>query len=407
MVFLALTELFWGTGAYLTLVTTTVPAYLRALGASQLVIGVMATGMLALPLLPQFFGRSVLDRFPRRKRAIIGIHLLVIAPYFLLPLADGLLAANRPLLITTVIVLLALSQTIIGLVIPVWVDMVGNVIPQPLHGRYFGLSAACAAGGGILGGVLLMQLQRVLGAGAYRIAFFGTGCFYLLAMCAFALAPIPESALAHPPGPSVWSRLRDTIRACHPRTDFGRLVGSFMAQSLASAVIPFLIVFALDPAGLRYPPSVVGQMTIWQAVGGLTLSFVLGGLVDRVGPRLPWVAVTTFIPIALVLALHGAVYPALAAAAVLIGVNGTSWSVTGPAILSLSPEGDKSGYIAIANMAGFLPAAIGPLLIAQVIATRGYAAGFTLAGAAGVVAIGLALTVHEKRAVVGEDGAGV
>jgi len=390
---MALTELLWGIGAYLTLVTTTVPAYLRALGASQLLIGAMATGMVALPLLPQFFGRTVLDRFPHRKRALIALHVLLITPYLFIPLADKLLTANRPLLITVVISLLAFSQTILGLVIPVWVDMVGQVIPQALHGRYFGMSAACAAGGGILGGLLLMQLQRLLGAGAYRLAFAGSGVLYLLAMGAFALAPIPETAFVHPAEESVWVRLRNALRAVHPRTPFGRLVSSFAAQALASSVIPFVIVFALDPAGLRYPPAIVGQFTVWQAVGGMLLSFVLGGLVDRIGPRVPWIAVTTLIPIAMLLALHGFSFWALAAAAVFTGIYGSSWAVSGPAMLSLSPEGDKSGYIAIANVAGFLPAAAGPLLIAQIIAVHGYIAGFSLAAAAGVVAFFLALTI--------------
>jgi len=408
VIFMLLTEFLWGLGSFFVLFTTTLTTYLVALKASPLVIGALSIAMSSLILAPQLFGRTLLNRFRRRKRAIILFHLTSATPYLIIPVAHHFLAPHYPgLQIALMIVLLGFSQIAIALAVPVWMDMQAHVIPLHLRGRYYGLSAFFYAGGGVLGGLGFTGLQRLLGPRVFQGAFFAAVACFILSMCAFALAPIPSSAFVHPPEPSIWSRIAKSARACHPRTDFGRLVLSNAVMTLAVSVVPFIMVYAQDKEhGLGYSGAMInGWVTICQALGSAGGGLLLGTLVDRIGPRLPWIVFTVLIPVAVLLAPHGHQWPLLALAFVLAGVLNTAWSVTGPAMLELSPPGDKSGYIAIANVVGFFPAIIGAMLMGLSVKYWGYPVAFTLAGAFGAAAFLVGLTLRARSTAHDETAA--
>ena len=412
VVLLLSTEFIWGVGCFFVPMSTTIPAYVRSLGATPAIIGVLAVTIGALPLMLQLFGRNVVDRFPHRQRGLFYMHMLCIIPYALIAGLDVLIAKRHPvLMIWLTIALLAFSQIVIGLIIPIWIDMVGRVIPPAMHGRYFGSASALFAAGGVLGGLGLTVLQRWLGdAGIFRGAFLMAAVCYTLSMTAFILVPIPREAFEHAPEPSVLARAHKALAASHPRTDFGRLVLSYCAQMLAIAIVPFLVIYATDRhGGLALPAGIFTQMTVWQAIGGAIGGVIIGWCVNHRGPRWPWVAVTLLMPLVVLgylygghltvlLSLHGGYLLVLACCSLLVGVLTTHWSVVAPALLELSPEGDKSGYIAIANMSGFLPASIGPLVFALLIKDAGYPPAFLAAGGCGLAAFCIALTIRNRKA---------
>jgi len=395
---LLLIEWLWGIGVYFVPVTTTIPAYLAHLHASPLTIGIMATAMGAFPMLLQLYGRSVIERFHQRKRGIIILHLVMIAPYFLVALSDWCLAAAYPgVQIIVTIVLLAFSQIVIGLIIPLWLDMIAQVIPTPVRGQYFGITSAFSALGGIGGALALIGLQHWLHDYVFRGAFFAAGLCFLLSMAAFSTLPVPESAFAHAPEPSVFARARKGILACHPRQNFGRLVGSMMVQAMAIAIVPFLIGYATSSHGLRLDPSIFTNITLYQAVGACLGGVALGWWVDHAGPRWPWLAVTLVVPAVLLVYPHAGVWPVLVVCSLLIGILQTHWSVSAPALLELSPPGDKSPYVAMANLAGFFPAMLAPMLFGGVIASAGYLPAFLIATLAGGVSFLIALTIRGRH----------
>jgi len=402
VIFMLLTEFLWGLGNFFVLLTTTLTTYLLSLGASPIVIGMLVIAMTSLGLFPQLFGRAVLERFRRRKRVIVIFHLTCAAQYLAIPIAHHLLAARYPQVqIGLTIGLLAISQMAIALAVPVWMDMQAHVVPLHLRGRYYGLSALFYAGGGVLSGIGLTRLHQVLTPElAYQVAFFIATAFFILSMCSFSLAPIPASAFEHPPEPSVWSRIAKSARACRPRTDFGRLVISNAVLALAVAVTPFLIAYAEDGRlGLGFSSkSIDGWATICQAVGSAGGGMLLGSLIDRIGPRLPWMMLTALIPVVVLLMPYGHNLPVLSLAFLLAGVLNTPWSVTGPAMLEYSPPGDKSGYIAIANVVCLLPAAFGALFIGYSINAWGYPTAFVVAGISGLVAFLLGMTLRNRAA---------
>lgn len=395
---LLLTEFFWGMGTYFVLPTTTVPSYLAALGAPAIVQGTAYIALIALPMMLGLFGRSVLERFPHRKRGLILLHFLSIAMYLLVPLLDyGLANRQRALLMALVIVAIALAQMVLGVVAPVWLDMVSRIVHPTARGRYFGLAAGVLAAGGIFGGLALMGLHAWLGSAVYRGAFLATGSCFAIGMLAFCFAPISESTFEHPPELPLALRLRRSLATCHLRNNFGRFIISNSLQTCAGAILPFLVVYATAPEGLHLPTGIFSQLTLVQAVGGGIGALLLGWWVDHRGSRQPWLLLTLFIPaILLVYPMAGVVPMLLIGCTLLVGVLNSSWSVSVPALLEFSPGGDKSGSIAIANLIGFPFAVLAPLAVGWTVGAQGYPAAFAVSAGAGLAAWGAALFIRRK-----------
>ncbi len=395
---LLVTEFVWGVGTFFVLPATTVPAFLTARGASPMAVGLMAVAMGALPLLCQFFGRSVLDRFRDRRLGVICLHVPVVLPYALVAAADVLLPGYPLAVAGLCIGLLGVSQIALGIVTPVWLDMISRLIPLEWRGRYFGFSSGAFALGGIVGSSALYGLERMAGAFVFPAAFaIATACF-LVSMSVFATVPVPASMFQHPAEGPLSARVRNAVRACGWRTNFGRLIGSYAGVLMAAAVAPFIVVYAMDAThGLGYPSNVFARLTVLQAVGGAVGAVALGWMVDHHGPRWPWVFATLVVPLVVVLLPHGGYWPVLALCAALGGVLSTHWSVSAPALLEFSPAGDKSAYVAVANLVAFVPASLGPLVYGGLIQRVGFEPAFWVAGAIGLAAAVPALMLRRRE----------
>ena len=395
---LMMTEFFWGMGAYFVLPTTTVPTYLKTLGAPAIIQGVTYVAFCSLPMLLGLFSRAIIERFPHRKRGLVILHFIAITPYLLVPLLDHLLAGRQnALLMALIILLLGISQLTLGAIAPAWLDMIAQVIPPSARGRYFGLAAGFVSVGGIFGGSALIGLQHWLGTGVFHGAFLATAICYSIGMLMFWLAPIHETTFDHPPEPALQLRLRKALAACHLRLDFGRFVAGNSLQALAVAILPFLVIYATDLKGLHLPQGIFSTLTLLQALGGATGAFALGWWADHRGARWPWLVMTLFIPLIVLLYPLGTLAPILILCTLLVGMLNSGWAVSVPALLEYSPDGDKSGYIAIANLIGFPFALAGPLLIGSIIEGNGYPMAFIMTGVTGLAAFAISLAIRGRR----------
>ncbi len=398
---LLLTEWLWGAGTYFVLPSTTVPSLLKSLGASAQLVGVMATGMVAIPLLFQLPARRILRRFGGGKRGLIGLHVGYLVVYPCISLL--FLAAHRTaphIALYGVIALLSISQAFLGIVTPLWIDMIGMVIPSRLRGRYFGVSSAFFAVGGLLGALTLGYVSMRLEPLVFPIAFGVAGVLFALSMTAFACVPIaPEAFHPDQPLPPLRDQIRHAARLCHPRKPMGKLLLSASFQMCSAAMVPFLVVYATSSTGLGMPASIFGRITVYEAIGGALLSLAAGWLMDRMGPRIPWVFVTLVMPVVALLYPHAHTVHLLFLCSFLVGMLIGHWAVFMPALLLLTPPGDRSITIALVNLVLFIPASLSPLLLGWIIDHHGYPLPFRVCLAAGLLAVlsGLGVTMQVKR----------
>jgi MFS family permease len=413
-------EFAWGIGVYVTLTSTTLPTYFSSLNYSK-ILAITIFLVTALPLLMQFFGRSLIEKFKYKKKGLIFLHLFVIAPYLVIAYADFLFLQSNPQMLALIIcVMLAFSQFSIGFIIPVWMDMIARIIPEHLRGQYFGFSSGFVAIGGVLGGAMQIYFVNTQGLAAFRYCFFSTAVFYIISMCLFSLVPIAESAFEHPKIENMLQYLKKGFSAFTSK-NFRLYIVSCFLFTVATGIIPYLVNYATDPvlvgsikSGIGLPKEIFSQMTFIQALIGGIGAMIIGIVIDKRGPRRPWLVFILFIPVVLILFpmisnqtinISGIllnISPAFLISVSLLGMMGISWAVTAPAVLEFSPDGDKSSPVALANFTLVPAAATGPMLMQWVINNYGYKPAFLLSIGIAVTAAMFALFIRER--VKREDG---
>jgi MFS family permease len=112
--------------------------FFRAIGANEFHFGLI-TGIPLVMLLMQFAGAAVLNRAHRRKTVfIVGLvicRLLYLGVAFLPFVLRG---AGRPLVVTLVIILLALSAAAHNFAVPFWFSWMADLIPKRIINRVWG-----------------------------------------------------------------------------------------------------------------------------------------------------------------------------------------------------------------------------------------------------------------------------
>ncbi len=418
-----LVEFTWGVGMFVTLASTTLPTYFAALHYKNL-LAITIFLITALPLLMQFFGRSLIEKFKKKKKGLITLHAFVILPYFIIAYTDILFLHSNPSQQAIIVcIMFAFSQFSIGFIVPVWVDMIAQIIPSHVRGQYFGYSSGFVAIGGVLGGAIQIYLVNTLNNTAFRYCFLTTAIFYTLSMCVFAIVPISEDAFNHPKTDNLIKYFKNGLSA-FSSSNFRFYIISCFLYTVAGGIIPYLVNFATDPvifnsikSGLGLPKEIFSQMTFIQALIGGIGAMIIGIIVDKRGPRRPWLAFILFIPVVLLLfpfisndtvKLFGIllnVSPAFLISVSLIGMMGISWAVTAPAVLEFSPDGDKSSSIALSNFTLVPAAAAGPMIMQWIINNYGYKPAFLLSIIIAIVAAIFALFINQR--VKREDGTAV
>jgi MFS family permease len=409
-----LVEFTWGIGVFVTLSTTTLPTYFTTLSYNKL-LAVTIFLVTALPLLMQFFGRSLIEKFKHKKRGLILLHFFVIAPYLVIAYTDSLFLHSNPQLQALIVcVMLAFSQFSIGFIIPVWMDMIAQIIPEHLRGQYFGFSSGFVAIGGVLGGAMQIYFVNTLGDSAFRYCFFATGIFYILSMLAFSTVPIAESAFEHPKIDNLIQYFKKGFSAFASKNFRFYIISCFLF-TVACGIIPYLVNYATDPikvssinSGIGLPKEIFSQMTFIQALIGGIGAMIIGIIIDKRGPRRPWLTFILFIPIVLFLfplitnhtvnisGIMLNISPAFLISVSLLGMMGISWAVTAPAVLEFSPDGDKSSPVALANFTLVPAAAAGPMIMQWVINNYGYKPAFLLSTIIAIIAAIFALFIRER-----------
>ena len=353
-IFFALAMAFVGT-------TTVLPAFVRQLTDSPLLIGLNSTVQTAGWLFPQLVAANYLGGKTQKKRYIL-IPAAIGRPVFLvLALVLVLGAARYPtLMLTLVFAGSALFWVCDALASVPWFDVLGKSVPARQRGRLFGLAQVIS---GLLtvgaGGVI----SYVLGdAGPpfpqnYAILFLIAGILYGISW--FAIVAIREpvegdgtddaqskapflSKLAH-----IWKQDRR----------FRTYIVVRLLAGLSGLAFPFYVIFATDQLGLGQ--GVVGSFTSAQVLGSVTGGALLGFLYERQGGRR---TIQVGLSAGLFAPLWALALPTLMPA-------GHAWTVYGYSLvfvalgllqsnfmqgffnylLDLSPDSERATYIALSN----------------------------------------------------------
>ncbi|CAA9232710.1 MAG: hypothetical protein AVDCRST_MAG93-960 [uncultured Chloroflexia bacterium] len=261
---------------------TIVPIYIRQLGGSPLIIGLIPAIVQTGQVLPPLFAAPYVAPLRRKLPFLLKMTLGERLPWPILAITCALFSVQYPtLMLGLSVVLLAIFGLAGGICVPAWMDIVARVTPLRIRGKLFGWSGAVAGLLGVGGG---LAAERVLATYAYPYNFalcFAAASFcMLLSFIALAAIREPEMTTVRPATP-VMEYVRQLPPLLRRDRDFSMFIIARVLGALGGMAITFVAIYATEQRGL--PESLAGRFTAVMLGTQVLTTPLLGMMADRRG----------------------------------------------------------------------------------------------------------------------------
>jgi hypothetical protein len=401
-------ELIWGLGMPVVIESTFLQLFIRQLGGSSLVIGLIpafySLGTSVFPLLAVY-----LTAHRRRKRAsLILVHIIAGAPIFLFGIVFWWLGP-APGVLGSFFAAYGCFSIGIGLVLPVWQNYIVKIFSEARVFRALSMMAIGQSVGKLASSFLLAEVVRrsAFSARASSLTFTAVGLVFILGSFMFLLTREPEEPPESDGRRS--SRLAGLLamaRSVLRNRNFLRFLGGDLEGFALIGVISFYAIYATEYCGVS-PSAAAGLFVAASYLGGVAANVLLGwvGLLELKG-KLIATRLSSLAAIGILLAFGS--LPGFLLASFLLGCSrGTRMLSFPTAVKRLSGLVDATHYFAVAPLI-LLPVSTGiPILNGRILDHFAYLGGasyrilFAAMGLLVLASLGFILTTR-----FGPGGAG-
>lgn len=363
---ISLVELFWGLGMPAVFESTFIPIFMRGLGASSLLVGLVPTLLSTGSAVAALSAWSLTARRRRKKGPLIAVHLIAASPmlgFGILLLLTGI----RPSTLAVFLAAYAAYSLAIGLLLPVWQNYTVKIFSDRMMLPAIGIMMLTQSTARLAGAFVLLRIVErfALSSMGAALVFTLVGALFMVGSLPFLLtieeagpaspAPAPPAAPAAPLAPPPQHRV-----------SFRRVLGnrpflSFLATEIEyvalGCVIAFYANFATEHCGVE-PATASGLFAMLSSLGGMAANAAFGWA-DLGSLRTKYVLTKSLAVAGIVLlAVHAALWVFLLVS-VLVGISrGTRAVVYAPAVKRVSGQDDSTLYFAIAPVL-VLPLSLG------------------------------------------------
>jgi MFS family permease len=357
--------------------TTVMPQFLKELGASPQLIGLISGLRLLVLFAPQPYVAHRVHGRRRVKPFLITACAIGRLPMFLLFLLIWAYGHHRTLALWAFVLFSLLFIGSDGFSIVPWTEIIGKSIPSNIRGRFFGamqtVSSLAALGAPALVSTIL-SIRALTFPRNYAILILLMATGLLLSMLMLLLIQEPDTPPQEDPErtfaehlrriPALWRN--DPALRWILTTQF-LLAGGGVASS-------FYVLYARERFGL--PESYVAIYLTAQTLGAVLTGPLWGWMADRFGAVRALRAVVSLAVVPPLAALVMPVAWGFVLVFACLGALGWSlWNAFTNAILSVAPPAERPTYIALQNFMN-LPAALAPFIGGVIVAWAGYPAAF-------------------------------
>ena len=274
--------LFFSLALAFASMNTIMPVFIRQLGGSALVVGLVPAIVQTGQLLPPLFAAPYIAPLQRKLPFLLKVTLGERLPWPLLAVGCIVLAQRAPLaMLGLTIVLLGIFGLAGGIAVPAWMDLVARATPLRMRGKLFGWSGALSGLLGVGGG---LAAERMLARWAFPYNF--AACFVAASVCMLvsfvALVairePRVEEQIASVPLHAYVRQLPALLRRDR---DFSLFIVVRILGSLAGMAAAFVTLYATEQHSL--PPSIAGRFTAAMLGTQVITTPFFGMLADRRG----------------------------------------------------------------------------------------------------------------------------
>ena len=387
-----------------------VPAFLRKVGASDALIGVILSAPALLTFMLPVLVAGHVSTLKLKKPFILVVGIFQRMHLFVTAVAALLLLPEHPVaFLATFVATLVVNWAAFATVVPAWADLVAKVTPVDRRGTLFAwrwnLAILPIA---LFGWVVHRVLRRFEFPGNYAILFAAAGVAMALSWVFVAL--IRERKGAATAGAGRRTFVREVPALLRRDRDFAWfLVSRFASQLAFGMVSAFFVLTAADRFGVA-PESVLAHYLMVGYGSTFVGCVILGRLGDRYGHRSNFLLEAPLVVGSCVLALFTGDQVWFAAVFVLSGLARAVMAVSGISmVLEFGTEAERPRYIAVYS-AVFMPLLLagpvaGGLMRDYVGVTESFVAAMALA-LAGMAILVLRVREPRRRARPSSVGAG-
>jgi MFS family permease len=379
--------LFFSLALAFASMSTIMPVFIRQLGGSALIVGLVPAIVQTGQLLPPLFAAPYIAPLARKLPFLLKVTLGERLPWPILAVGCIVLAPRSP---TAMLVLAMCSLAIFGLAggiaLPAWMDIVTRVTPLRMRGRLFGWSGALSGLLGVGGG---LGAERILATWAFPYNF--AACFAAASVCMLvsfvALAmlrePHEEEQIASVP---LRAYVRQLPALLQRDRDFSIFIVVRILGALAGMAVALVVIYATEQRGL--PPSVVGRFTAVMLGTQVITTPLFGTLADRHGYKASLqfallaqalamalsIVVTTVAGFALVFGLVGA-------------MTGLLFGTTLNMVVEFAPPTERVTYLGLHGTLIAPATLLAPIIGGSLAQVGGYRLAFGVAAVCGCAAL--------------------
>lgn len=394
---------FFGLGMGFGSFSAIIPLFVHHLTESALLVGLVpAIHNLGFQL-PQLFTAGWLARARRFKPLTLLMTIHERVPFLGLSLLALMVPhASKTAILGLTFVMLVWQGLGAGLAANPWTNLVSKVIPQELHGTFFGAQSAAFNG---LAGIAALAASFILGRVAEPRSF--SLCFALTFMAMtvsfvfLASTREGDSSMPRPePTRSHWGRSLEILKA---DSNFRSFLAVRVVSQLAAMAFAFYVIYAVQQYGMSDGAAAV--LVVVLLLGQVILGPVMGRLGDRWSHRgvmsigglgaalsalIAWRAPSA--------AWFYAVFLLEAVAIVAI------WTV--PLAMSVSfaaHEAERPLYVGLANTIPAPAAILAPILGGWLADVAGFGTAFLVSAVAGVAMTALLWFMVKEPSPIGRE----
>jgi MFS family permease len=340
-------ELLWGLGMPVVIESTFLQLFLRHLGATSFLIGLIPTLLSGGVALSSLFSYSLTAPLPRKRTAVVLVHVAAALPV----LGFGVTLVFTGFRSSTLAVFLgayALFSIGVGLLIPAWQNYLVKIFSERRAISAMAVMMTVQSAAKLAGSLYLVRIveRYSFSARGASLVFCLVGVVFLAGSFPFLLTteeagqPAPSPPRAAPPR---------SLRAVLGNRGFLLFLGTDLEYFALSGVISFYANYATEFCGVS-PALASGLFVAFNYLGGVLANALLGWA-DLFSLRNKYLLTQALAVLGiLLLVFHSApwvFYPA----SLLIGASrGTRSMVFAPAVKRLSGVPDATLYFAVSTI---------------------------------------------------------
>jgi MFS family permease len=332
-------------------VNVVLPAFLKTLGASNLLFSFLIAGYNICWFLPQLFMSFYVEGLYRKKPYVLVLGVFQRVPWLALGVLTLVMLPGSPEPVIIMFFLLFITAFLAGgFNSTAWAEMIAKAIPQRIRGLFMGIINLVGSGLAVAGGFMVkyvMENERFPYPQNYAILFFICFAILVVSFAAFALnrEPLVPLARRETSLKAYFKSLPGILRRDRNFTlfVFSRALGYANVMGVAFYMVYAMKRFSLDD-------SVSGNFVLASTLATVAASAALGRFADKMGHKANLVVSQSFYMAAAAAALLAKEAWMMYFVFVFISIGLSSFMISmNNIIFEFAPESKRPTYLGLSG----------------------------------------------------------